>query len=410
MRFPVVLLLLVLASAAVPAVSADREYRYWNGINLSAPNSPTWSSTWPVHPLGIALSEPPGNVYVSDVASNTVTTWKIETGERVNSIGSRGTGVGEFVSPGDLVTDPRNGRLFIVDQGNLRIHIYDPFANADQIYLGYGTHELSAVTGVAFTVLGDPPTTYLYVTDAWGNKCIRYINGTLDSGFRLNQPPEAALNGPMDVAVGRDNTLYVLNSGRGTVQAYDPGGNLISSWGGFGNGTGQLNWPYSMTVDTRGDLFVSDTHNNRIQKYSPNGTLLATFGEKGSGSGQIRNAAGVAFNASGDGELSTPAGIAVDATGIVYVVDSDNSRIVMFKELDADDPVPVPGGVGVSRDLDGDGTYEDVNGNGRKDFADVTLYFTRMAWIAGNEPLAPFDFNGNGRIDFADVVLLFDSL
>jgi PKD repeat protein len=70
----------------------------------------------------------------------------------------------------------------------------------------------------------------------------------------------------------------------------------------------------------------------------------------------------------------------------------------------------IPGGVGIPRDLDGDGKYEDVNGNGRTDFADVTLYFNQMTWIATNEPVAAFDYNGNGRIDFADVTWLFSHL
>ena len=50
---------------------------------------------------------------------------------------------------------------------------------------------------------------------------------------------------------------------------------------------------------------------------------------------------------------------------------------------------------------------EDVNGNGRPDFADVVLLFERMTWIAENAPVAAFDYNNNGRIDFADVIALF---
>jgi PKD repeat protein len=71
---------------------------------------------------------------------------------------------------------------------------------------------------------------------------------------------------------------------------------------------------------------------------------------------------------------------------------------------------PLPGAPGAPRDLDGDGRYDDVNGNGRVDFADITLYFNRMDWIAANEPVAAFDYNGNGRIDFADVTALFATL
>ncbi|MEN6341515.1 MAG: hypothetical protein ABFC89_03040 [Methanospirillum sp.] len=70
----------------------------------------------------------------------------------------------------------------------------------------------------------------------------------------------------------------------------------------------------------------------------------------------------------------------------------------------------IPGGAGLPSDTGTDGKYDDVTGNGRRDFADIVLYFNQMAWIAANEPTASFDCNGNGRIDFADVVWLFDHL
>ena len=72
-------------------------------------------------------------------------------------------------------------------------------------------------------------------------------------------------------------------------------------------------------------------------------------------------------------------------------------------------PRPFPNS-GLPLDLDKDGRYEDVNGNNRKDFADVVLYFNQMTWIETNEPLAAFDYNGNQRIDFADVTWLFNNL
>jgi parallel beta-helix repeat protein len=71
---------------------------------------------------------------------------------------------------------------------------------------------------------------------------------------------------------------------------------------------------------------------------------------------------------------------------------------------------PLPGYAKLPTDPDGDGIYEDLNGNGRLDFADVVLYFNQMTWIAANEPIAAFDLNGNGRIDFADIVALFNEI
>ena len=69
-----------------------------------------------------------------------------------------------------------------------------------------------------------------------------------------------------------------------------------------------------------------------------------------------------------------------------------------------------PGMIVPPLDTDADGTYEDLNGNGRRDFSDVVLYFNQMTWISANEPIVGFDYSGNGRIDFADVVWLFNHL
>ena len=61
-------------------------------------------------------------------------------------------------------------------------------------------------------------------------------------------------------------------------------------------------------------------------------------------------------------------------------------------------------------DPDSDGIYEDLNGNGRKDFDDVVLFFDQLDWIAANEPVSAFDPNGNSRADFDDIVRIFEEL
>jgi PKD repeat protein len=71
---------------------------------------------------------------------------------------------------------------------------------------------------------------------------------------------------------------------------------------------------------------------------------------------------------------------------------------------------PVPPSVNAPRDLNNDGLYEDIDGNGVLDFNDVVLFFNQMDWIAGNEPVGAFDFNRNGRIDFDDIVIVFNEL
>jgi PKD repeat protein len=86
------------------------------------------------------------------------------------------------------------------------------------------------------------------------------------------------------------------------------------------------------------------------------------------------------------------------------------SIIRLGPEKAVQQPVALPGMTSPPTDPDNDGLYEDLNGNGRADFADVTLFFDHMEWIAANQPVALFDFNRNGRIDFADISALFTEI
>ena len=61
-------------------------------------------------------------------------------------------------------------------------------------------------------------------------------------------------------------------------------------------------------------------------------------------------------------------------------------------------------------DPDDDKLFEDLNGNGRRDFNDVVTFFNQMDYISNTEPILLFDFNTNGRIDFNDVVILFSEI
>ena len=62
------------------------------------------------------------------------------------------------------------------------------------------------------------------------------------------------------------------------------------------------------------------------------------------------------------------------------------------------------------QDLNGDGLYEDLNGNGRLDFADILVLFHNMSWLIEDERGSLFDYNRNGKLDYADLLILFDMI
>jgi len=57
-------------------------------------------------------------------------------------------------------------------------------------------------------------------------------------------------------------------------------------------------------------------------------------------------------------------------------------------------------------DLDGDGLYEDLNGNGILDFDDVVRLYDGLDYLNSDK----FDFNEDGVLDFEDVIALYDEL
>jgi secreted PhoX family phosphatase len=59
-------------------------------------------------------------------------------------------------------------------------------------------------------------------------------------------------------------------------------------------------------------------------------------------------------------------------------------------------------------DPDGDGKFEDLNGNGRIDYDDVVLLFEQFESDAVQLNPAAFDFNENGELDYDDIVTLYE--
>jgi len=63
-----------------------------------------------------------------------------------------------------------------------------------------------------------------------------------------------------------------------------------------------------------------------------------------------------------------------------------------------------------SRDLDSDGLIEDINGNGRFEFADLVDLYTLIDSPEVQDHKSRFDFNQDGVADFSDIELMFSRL
>ena len=62
--------------------------------------------------------------------------------------------------------------------------------------------------------------------------------------------------------------MYVTDTKRNNVQAFDTSGHYLGQWGGTGTGAFQFNQPSGITTDAAGNIYVASANQGRIQVFS----------------------------------------------------------------------------------------------------------------------------------------------
>jgi DNA-binding beta-propeller fold protein YncE len=90
--------------------------------------------------------------------------------------------------------------------------------------------------------------------------------------------PAAGFYGPRRIAVGTDDSIYVLDQGRTRIVKFSSDGHVLTVWGSKGNGDGQFDDPTSVAVDpTANKVYVADPRNKRIQVFNSDGKFLTKW-------------------------------------------------------------------------------------------------------------------------------------
>jgi DNA-binding beta-propeller fold protein YncE len=182
--------------------------------------------------------------------------------------------------------------------------------------------------------VSDRTTAAIYVYDEQG-KYLRTFAPKGDLGGKWN---------PLGLAFAPDGTLYATDvRGDSTnahrVVAFGPDGTLKRSMGA----PGTLAFPNGIVVDGQGNIEVSDSNNGRLVVFSPYGKVLANVSR------------GV-----GEGDLGLPRGAAVDDASRLYVADTSDHMIRVYR-IDKSKATPAYiGSFGEEGQLDG--TFEYPNG------------------------------------------------
>lgn len=145
---------------------------------------------------------------------------------------------------------------------------------------------------------------------------------------------------PSDVAIGGDK-LYVTDVEHHQIQVLDKrSGEMLFKFGRAGSKEGELFHPTNLALSSDGHLYITDTENSRVQKFTLDGHFVRSYGELGSTLGQFVR----------------PKGLALDRAERMYVIDAAFENVQIFDPLgrlllffgtpgDSPDSINMPAGI-----------------------------------------------------------------
>ncbi len=227
-------------------------------------------------PQGSLALDAAGRVYVPNQSQSRIQVYNSDS-SFYSTFGSYGTGNNQFGCTSGVFINPANGDINVVDRCNQRIQVY----TSGWTYKG--TLGTTGVKGSDGTHFNNPQgvwvdaSGYVYVADGNNHRiqkctlsgssgtCTTFIGQTGTSGSDFDH-----LSNPQALAMDSAGHLHVVDQGNNRVQVFDSSGAYLTTIGGsWGTNTGQLRAPAGIAIDSSGNVYVTDRTNSRIQKFAP---------------------------------------------------------------------------------------------------------------------------------------------
>lgn len=261
-----------------------------------------------------------GRIYVTDAVQRCIVVFDVPR-RKVFRFGQRHPG--NVLKPVGIALDDRSN-IYVADVSRRQVLVYDRLGLL--LRTVGGPADLERPVGVAV----DPAGQRVYVVDRGGNDNDRHRVVIYDAaGSKLGIIGERGaapgqFNVPVQAAVGRDGSLYVLDAGNFRVQVFSASGNFLRAFGSLGSAGSNFARPRSIAVDDAGRVYVSDAYFSNVQLFDAQGQLLLALGRAGE-----RDAAG---------RYGLISGVAVDETGRIYVGDQLFGKVEVLRPLAAAEP------------------------------------------------------------------------
>lgn len=237
-----------------------------DGVN--APIGPgTFNEPW-----GIAIG-PNGSIYVTDTWNHRVQKFTAE-GKFITTWGIFGQGETPeaFYGPRGLAVDAE-GRVYVADTGNKRIVVFDASGKfITQIgSVGFEPGQFDEPVGIAVDKNGT-----LYVVDTW-NQRVQTFTPFMTENFLSFLPEKQwdvygwfgqSLDNKPFIAVNDDLHVFITDPEGFRVMEFDQDGNIVRTWGEYGNTFSTFGLASGIAVDPDGRIWVTDGAFNRMMRFT----------------------------------------------------------------------------------------------------------------------------------------------
>jgi sugar lactone lactonase YvrE len=266
-------------------------------------------------PYGV-VTDSKGNLYVADGKVGAVFMFNTETKDLTMIKHGVQARFGDIIG---LAIDDSD-RLFVSDTKMHRVLVFDKNHKVEGT-IGDGVPDPGGMVvdnENRFLYIADAALDQVLVFDADKLTLIRKI-GTAGQKHTLTEPGQFSV--PTNVALDKDNNLYVSDTYNNRIEIFDAEGNFIRAWGKAGDRPGTFSRPKGIAVDVDGHVWVADAVQDRVQCFTPEGDLLIWMGGHGLLPGQFR----------------TLAGLYIDKNNRIFTTEQYPGRVQMFRYIPDDD-------------------------------------------------------------------------
>jgi DNA-binding beta-propeller fold protein YncE len=212
-------------------------------------------------PIGTAMDNKRGILYVSDSRLDKVFGLQKETGEVLLTLG----GPGEFKNPSGLAFDEQRDRLYVADAQNHMIKVFDrdgrPLFSIGK--RGNGDGEFNFPSYLALDKTGR-----LFVVDSFNFRIqIFDADGKFIKKFGKLGDASGSFSRPNGIGIDSDGHIYVVDAAFNNFQIFDEDGKLLLWVGATGTKPGEFYLPTGLYIDAKDRIYVSDTFNRRVQTF-----------------------------------------------------------------------------------------------------------------------------------------------